>query len=83
MARDYKKEYRTYQGKPEQIANRSERNKARRAMMKKGLAKKGDGMDVDHKQAIRNGGGNAASNLRMRSVKANRGYKRDAQNRPI
>lgn len=30
--RDYKKEYREYGGKPEQIKHRSERNKARRMM---------------------------------------------------
>lgn len=30
--RDYKKEYREYQGKPEQIKNRAKRNKARREM---------------------------------------------------
>ena len=32
---DYAKHYAEYQGKPEQIAKRSARNKARRAMVKK------------------------------------------------
>ena len=31
------------------------------------------GKDVDHKKPIRNGGGNGHGNLRIRSVKANRG----------
>lgn len=46
--RNYKKEYATYQGTPEQIARRSSRNKARRAMIKAGKAKVGDGLDVEH-----------------------------------
>ena len=43
--RDYKKEYKDYHGKPEQIANRSSRNKARRKMSIMGRAKKGDGKE--------------------------------------
>ncbi len=43
--RDYKKEYANYQGKPEQIARRSSRNKARRIMGDKTKI----GMDVGHK----------------------------------
>jgi hypothetical protein len=51
MPRDYKKEYANYQGKPDQIANRADRNSARRQMEKKGVVSKGDGLDVDHKAA--------------------------------
>ncbi len=40
MPRDYKKEYANYQGKPEQIANRADRNSARRQMEKKGVVSK-------------------------------------------
>ena len=43
--RDYRKEYDNYQGKPEQIARRSSRNKARRVMGDK-VEK---GMDVGHR----------------------------------
>lgn len=74
-ARDYKKEYAEYHGKPEQIANRAERVKARRMMEKTGAAKKGDGKDVDHIRPLSKGGTSAKTNLRMRSVKANRGDK--------
>ena len=73
--RDYKKEYAEYHGKPEQIANRAERVKARRTMEKTGAAKKGDGKDVDHIRPLSKGGSSAKTNLRMRSVKANRGDK--------
>lgn len=68
-----KKHYADYQGTPEQIAKRSERNKARRAMEKK-LGKAAiKGKDIDHKKPLRDGGSNKTSNLRVRSVHANRG----------
>ena len=70
--RDYKKEYAEYHGKPEQIANRAERVKARRVMEKTGAATKGDGKDVDHIKPMRAGGTSAKGNLRMRSKSANR-----------
>lgn len=73
--RDYKKEYAEFHGKPEQIARRAERVKARRMMEKTGAAQKGDGKDVDHIKPLSKGGTSTKSNLRMRSVKANRGDK--------
>lgn len=73
--RNYKKEY-EYQGTPEQIKNRAARNAARAAMMKKGLVKKGDGLDVDHKRPIVKGGGNGASNLRAVPASQNRSFAR-------
>ncbi len=53
--RDYKKEYRDYQGTPEQIKRRTERNKDRRAAEKKGLVRKGDNREVDHLGSHRTG----------------------------
>ena len=53
-----KKHYAEYQGTPEQIAKRSQRNKARREMEKKHGAAALKGKDVDHKTPIRSGGGN-------------------------
>ncbi len=76
MARDYKREYELFQGKPEQIKRRAERVKARRMMEKAGLAHKGDGKDVDHIRPLKNGGTSARSNLRMRNKTANRSDKR-------
>jgi hypothetical protein len=69
--RDYKEEYRRYHSKPEQRKRRSARNKARRKMVKLGLARKGDGKDVDHKD--RNPLNNSRKNLRMQSKRKNRG----------
>jgi len=47
--RDYKREYAIYHGKPKQIKRRAQRNKTRRMMTRAGLVRKGDGMDVDHR----------------------------------
>lgn len=69
--RDYKKEYERYHSKPEQRKRRAARNKARRKMVRLGLARKGDGKDVDHKD--RNPLNNSRKNLRMQSKSKNRG----------
>ena len=71
MARDYKKEYEEYQGKPEQIRRRAQRNAARAAAEKKGLVRKGDGKEVDHIGANRKGKLNN-SKVRVVSKKVNR-----------
>jgi hypothetical protein len=76
MARNYRAEYAKYQGKPEQIANRSDRNQARAALAKKGVVHKGDGMDVDHKRPLVKGGSNAAGNLRAVPKSENRSFAR-------
>lgn len=76
MPRDYKKEYANYQGKPEQIENRAKRNAARAAMEKKGVVKKGDGKDVDHRTPIVKGGGNGSGNLRAVPKSQNRSFAR-------
>ena len=64
--RDYKKEYANYQGKPEQIARRSSRNKARRIMGDKTKI----GMDVGHKD--NNPMNNDPNNLRNEVPSDNR-----------
>lgn len=76
MARNYAREYANYQGKPDQIKKRAERNAARRTMAKTGAVHKGDGKDVDHKHPIAKGGTNARSNLRVKSASANRSFAR-------
>ena len=78
MPRNYKREYETYQGKPEQIKNRAMRNAARSKMVKAGKAKKGDGKDVGHVVALDKGGSNKTG-LRMVSKSANRSFDRDAK----
>jgi len=70
--RDYKKEYREYHGKPEQIKRRDARNKARRMMEKEGRGRKGDGREGDHKVPLSKGGSNSRRNLRVVSRRTNR-----------
>lgn len=72
MTRNYKSEYQNYHAQPEQIKKRGQRVKARRMLEKEGSVTKGDGKDVDHKKPLRSGGSTTRSNLRVRSVKANR-----------
>jgi hypothetical protein len=69
--RDYKKEYREYHGKPEQIKRRAGRVKARREMLKIHGKKKLAGKDIDHKD--RNPNNNSSSNLRIQTPGKNRG----------
>jgi hypothetical protein len=74
--RDYRHEYDSYHGKPEQIKKRAQRNAARREAEKEGRVRKGDGKDVDHaKTPLRKGGTNAKSNLRVTSASNNRGWR--------
>lgn len=63
-----------YNSKPEQVKRRTARNAARRAMIRAGKARKGDGKDVGH----RNGNplDNRKGNLRMESKAGNRSLKR-------
>lgn len=71
--RNYKQEYADFHGKPEEIKKRGQRVKARRMLEKEGVVSKGDGKDVDHKKPLRSGGTTTRGNLRVRSVKSNRG----------
>ena len=73
MARDYKKEY-EYHKTTAQKKNRAARNKARQAAIKSGKAKKGDGKDIGHKVALKNGGSKALSNTKVQSRASNRSH---------
>ena len=68
--RNYRQEYDNYQGKPEQRKKRSNRNKARRLMIKKKGAAAVANRDVDH--VNRNANDNSLNNLRITSRKQNR-----------
>lgn len=76
--RPYKKEYEQYQGKPEQIKNRTERNSARAKLLKEGKVSKGDGKDVAHVKAFDKGGSNKTG-VKVEDAKTNRSFKRDAK----
>ena len=74
MPRNYRQEYDRYQGTAAQKKRRAGRNKARRLMVAKGKAKKGDGKDVAHKD--NNPLNSVAKNIRMESKQSNRSFKR-------
>lgn len=59
-----------FNARPEEVKRRTERNAARRLMERKGLVRKGDGKDVDHKNY--NTSDNSAKNLRVMSASRNR-----------
>ena len=70
MARDYGREYANYHSKQKQRKRRSSRNLARRLMRKKLGVKTIKGKDIDHKD--KRPKNNSRSNLRVRSISANR-----------
>jgi hypothetical protein len=76
--RDYKREVALYTSRPEVVKKRVEQNKARRAMMKAGKVRKGDGKDVDHKTPLSKGGTSNTSNLRVVNRSSNRSFRRNA-----
>ena len=71
--RDYKKEYKEYQGTPQQLKRRASRNAARRRLLAQGRVNKGDGKDVDHKDS--NPMNNSKGNLHVMSASENRSKK--------
>lgn len=71
--RNFRREYDTYQGTPEQLKNRAARNQARREAERDGKVRKGDGKDVHHKDG--NPRNNAKGNLSVMGKSANRSKK--------
>lgn len=72
--RDYAHEYAIET--TERKKRRAQRNKARRMLMREGKVHVGDGMDVDHKQPLSQGGATNRKNLRVQTARANRSYSR-------
>lgn len=75
--RDYKKEDAWDANHPGRAEARNERHKARAMTDKAGLTHKGDGKDVDHKQALSKGGKTTNSNLQVVSASENRSFSRN------
>lgn len=66
----------SYESSPEQKSHRAARGRARYFMIKRYGAEVLKHKDVDHIKAMEGGGaGDAPSNLRIRSIAANRGDK--------
>lgn len=73
--RDYAQEKKTSDARGEK-PKRAARNRARRIMTNKGMVKKGDGKDVDHKTELSKGGSNKPGNLRAMPASKNRSFAR-------
>ena len=66
--RNYKKEYKTFHGKPKQRKLNNMRHRARYNLK----LKPGDAREVDHKKPLSKGGSNSRKNIRLVSKKTNR-----------
>ena len=75
MARNYRKEYDNYQGKPAQKKRRAMRNRGRRMMEREGKVKKGDGKDIHHRDG--NPMNFKKSNLSIKNKSKNRSFARN------
>ena len=70
--RNYENELK-WQATPEQRKRRAKRNAARRRLMREGKVKRGDNLDVDHKDG--NPNNNSRGNLRVLPRSVNRSKK--------
>jgi 5-methylcytosine-specific restriction endonuclease McrA len=68
----YRKIYKKYHSSEKAKKERNMRNQARRRAKRKGLVKKGDGMEIDHIRPISKGGSNNPKNLRVVKRRTNR-----------
>jgi len=72
--RNFRSEYLRYHAKPAQRRRNDARKKTRRAMVKTGAVRKGDGRDIHHKDG--NPKNLKRSNLAVTSKRKNRSFKR-------
>ena len=75
--RNYKNEYKKYQGTGVQKKKRASRNAARNTLKKTGVVTKGDGKDVNHRNG--NPMDNRAKNLSVTTKRANRSFPRNSR----
>ena len=75
--RNYKSEYKKYQGTSTQKKNRASRNAARSTFKKVGVGKKGDGKDVNQRNG--NPKDNSKKNLSVTTKRANRSFPRNSR----
>lgn len=65
-----------YQKQPENVDKRVQRNAARREALREGRVHKGDGMEIDHRRMLDEGGSNARSNQRVVPAAKNRAWRK-------
>ena len=71
LGRDYEMEYKKYQSSTKAKKARAHRNAARRKAVAAGMVRKGDGMDIDHRDG--DPFNNSRGNLRVLPRGVNRG----------
>jgi hypothetical protein len=76
--RDYKRENKEYNSKPEQRKRRSQRTILRNRAIKAGIVHRGDNLDLDHKQPLSKGGSNTLANARAVAPGVNRSFSRNS-----
>jgi predicted ABC-type transport system involved in lysophospholipase L1 biosynthesis ATPase subunit len=74
--RNIPEEEKTAKARGDNVAN-AERDKLRREAIKAGLAKRGDGKDLDHIKPLSTGGANTLANARFVTPAANRSFARN------
>ena len=74
--RDHKREHKLEQKRPGAFEARMERQRARRALDKKGINR--EGKTIDHIVPLSKGGTNAPSNLRLVSHERNSSFSRNS-----
>ena len=75
--RDYGRENKLYNSRPENIKDRSERTTLRRQANASGVTSKGDGKNLDHIKPLSKGGANKMSNTRVVSESVNKSFSRN------
>lgn len=73
--RDYKRQGKLVDGKPDAIKHRAQNVQQNRDLAKKGIGRKGDGLDAGHIKAFKDGGSGKPSNTKLESASKNRSKK--------
>ena len=76
--RDYKRQNENVDSKPEARKHRAENVKQNRELAKKGIGRKGDGLDAAHIKPFSKGGDSSPSNTKLVSASKNRSFKRNS-----
>ena len=74
-SRDYVRQGKLVDGKPDAIKHRAQNVQQNRDLAKKGIGRKGDGLDAGHIKAFKDGGSGKPSNTKLESASKNRSKK--------
>ena len=73
--RDYVRQGKLVDSKPDAIKHRAQNVQQNRDLAKKGIGRKGDGLDAGHIKAFKDGGTGKPSNTKLESASKNRSKK--------